>query len=176
MIKFACNQLIKIALKVKTMKQLVYIAFVLLVVSACEKEKQLPVEPKITFKEYIAFGTDSADCYISFEDGDGDIGSSQDSKKINLKMLYLYKNNNGAFVPYDAIPGTLAFDTLYFDYTIPYASSEGQFKALEGDILIKLRSAPLYHPLHKMVRFDITLWDRAGNKSNTVSTNEITTK
>jgi hypothetical protein len=158
------------------MKQLICMAFVLFTVSACKKENQLSVIPKITFKEYIAYGIDSADCYISFEDGDGDIGSSQEPKKTNLRMLYLYKNEAGAFVPYDAVPGTLEFDTLYYDYTVPYATSEGQFKAIEGDILIKLRSAPLYNPIHKIVRFDITLWDRAGNKSNTVSTNEIATK
>jgi hypothetical protein len=153
-----------------------YILFASILFASCEKEKQMPVEPVIQFKEYISYGADSADCYISFEDGDGDIGAPTESKKINLRMLYLYKNSNGAFVPYDAIPGTLIFDTLYYDYVIPYATPEGQYQALEGDMLIKLRAAPLYLPSHKTVRFDITLWDRAGNKSNTVSSTEIITK
>lgn len=158
------------------MKRFIYITILCVGAYACQKEKQFPIEPKIAFKEYLSYGNDSADCYISFEDGDGDIGAMGGNKSPNLRMLYLYKNKDSIFIPYDAAPGTATFDTLYYEYVIPFATPDGQYKALQGDILIKLRTAPLYHPLHKVVKFDITLWDRAGNKSNTVSTKEIYTK
>lgn len=157
------------------MKPLFYISFVLLISFSCKKEKSFPKEPVLVFKSYTSYNADSADCILGFTDGDGDVGflSTDTTKDFNLEMLYLYENSAGIFVPYDYSFGTTQFDTLKYGYRIDNLTPDGQYKALEGEIKIKLRSAPLYSPLHNKVKFKITLWDRAGHASNTVETNEI---
>ena len=92
----------------------------------------------------------------------------------DLKLKYLFKHPiTGVFTPIDSSFGTAQFDTLFYSYRVPNITPDGQYKALDGQIKIKLRTAPLFGP-HTIVKFEITLKDRAGNKSNMVSTNEIT--
>lgn len=160
------------------MKPVIKISVLLVVISilaqSCVKEREFPPTPVITFERFVTYGNDSADCYINFQDGDGDIGlkSSDFLLPDDLKMKYLYKNQNGDFVPVDSSFGTPQFDTLFYTYRVPYLTPEGQYKALDGEIKIKLRSAPIFGP-HSFVKFEISLRDRAGNKSNIVTTNEI---
>ncbi len=145
--------------------------------TSCVKEKKFPSTPAITFSKYVLFKTDSADCYIKFRDGDGDIGvySGDTTSENNLKMKFLYKASDGKFAPYDKFLGNSTFDTLFYDTRIPNITPDGQYKALDGEIKIKLRVSPLYGSFGKgdVVKFEITLTDRAGHKSNTVSTDEI---
>lgn len=142
-------------------------------VTSCVKEKNFPIEPKIEFKEYLKYSLDSADCIILFKDGDGDIGVLEGDTIPDLKMKYLYKGADLLFHPYDETFGTSKFDTLFYTYRVPDLMPEGQYKALDGEIKIKLRASPIYNPLHRVVKFEIRLQDRAGHLSNIVSTNEI---
>ena len=64
-------------------------------------------------------------------------------------------------------------DTLFYSYRVPNITPDGQYKALEGTIKARLRSAPLYYPTHQTIKFEIRLRDRAGNLSNIVTTNEF---
>jgi hypothetical protein len=161
------------------MKHFIYISvFALLIaasVSSCVREKSFPPQPVIEFEKFETFGHDSANCYIKFKDGDGDIGihAGDNLSPDDLKMKYLYKDVNGVFQPVDSSFGTPHFDTLFYSYRVPDITPNGQYKALDGEIKIKLRTAPLFGP-HSIVKFEIRLTDRAGNKSNIVSTNEIT--
>jgi hypothetical protein len=141
--------------------------------AACVKEKNFPVEPVIEFKSYNIISLDSADCYIKFTDGDGDIGVLDGDTIPDLSMKYLYKDTSGKFIPYDMLPNTTAFDTLFYKFRIPDVTPDGQFKALEGEIRTKLRQSPLYFPSHQFVKFEIQIKDRAGHKSNIVTTSEI---
>lgn len=152
------------------------IAFIALS-GSCVKEKDFPPEPTIEFVKYTKYGLDSADCIISFKDGDGDIGIVQGDtvSKDDFQLKYLYKGTDGQFHPFDAIDSTSAMDTLFYSYRVPNITPEGQFKALEGQIKAKLRAAPLYFPTHTVVKFEIRLRDRAGHLSNMVSTGEIIT-
>src|SRR4051812_38377619 len=145
-------------------------------VTSCVKEKNFPVTPAIEFVRYESFGVDSADCIINFKDGDGDIGivDGDTASPADFRMKYLYKDASGNFVPYDITPGVGNFDTLFVDYRVPDLMPNGQYKALDGEIRARLRSAPLYNPTHTIVKFEITLKDRAGHLSNMVPTNEIT--
>lgn len=146
------------------------------VFTSCVKESSFPTTPIIAFDRFEIVSADTADCYITFTDGDGDIGimDGDTSSGPDLIMLYLFKDSDGEFYPYDETPGTVEFDTLYYNNRVPNITPDGQFKALDGEIKIKLRSAPIFSPFHTVVKFDITLRDRAGNWSNTVTTNEIT--
>ncbi len=165
------------------MKQLTYyVLFVTAVaITGCVKEKQFPTEPVIEFQEFVKYvgnqnTVDSADCIIKFTDGDGDVGMMQEDtvSPPNLRMKYLYKNMvDGKFYPFDAIDSTTVLDTLFFDYRIPNLTPDGQYKALDGTIKAKFRTSPVFFPGHKVVKFEIILRDRAGNKSNVVTTNEI---
>ncbi len=145
--------------------------------SSCVKEKKFPAEPSIEFLYYEAFTSDSADCVIAFKDGDGDIGIMADDATTpnDYKLKYLYKDpTDGVFKPFDEYPATPAMDTLFYSYRVPNLTPDGQYKALDGEIRAKLRAAPIYYPLHTIVKFEITLRDRAGHISNKVMTNEIT--
>jgi hypothetical protein len=162
------------------MKHLISISFFVLltslVITSCVKEKKFPITPMIEFKEYIKYGTDSADCIIKFKDGDGDIGIT-DGDTISIddyKLKYLYKGADGLFHPFDTSPGAAVFDTLFYSYRVPDITPKGQYKALDGEIKAKLRAAPIYYPTHHVVKFEITLRDRSGHLSNMVTTNEIT--
>lgn len=147
----------------------------LILVSSCVKEKNFPPEPEIEFVSYTAYGIDSADCVISFKDGDGDIGilEGDTAAKDDFKLKYLYKGADSQFHPFDMIDTTPEMDTLFYSYRVPDITPEGQYKALEGQIKAKLRSSPVYFPGHQVVKFEIRLTDRAGHQSNTVTTNEI---
>ena len=165
------------------MKQLSYLVLFIILASAmsCVKEKQFPREPVIEFSDFISYvgalnTVDSADCIIKFTDGDGDVGLFEGDtiSPANLRMKYLYKNlTDGKFYPMDAIDSTTVLDTLFFDYRIPSLTPDGQYKALDGTIKTKLRTSPVFFPGHKVVKFEIVLTDRAGNKSNMIYTNEI---
>jgi hypothetical protein len=164
------------------MKQIRHILLIsVLAVTGCIKEKNFPPQPIIEFDQFINYVgknnvVDSADCIIKFQDGDGDIGLAVNDtfSKPNLRMKYLYKGKDGLFHPFDAIDSTTVLDTMFFDYRIPNITPDGQYKALDGTIKAKLRTSPVFYPTHKVVKFEIVLTDRAGNKSNMVSTNEIT--
>jgi hypothetical protein len=160
------------------MKQFIKIVFFVAltgaIISSCVKEKHFPPQPAIQFERFVTYGNDSADCFITFQDGDGDIGIQQDdhTSPDDLKMKYLYKDANGIYVPVDSSFGTPQFDTLFYSYRVPYVTPNGQYKALDGEIKVKLRAAPIFGP-HNFVKFEIVLKDRAGHKSNMVTTNEI---
>ncbi|HET6224684.1 MAG TPA: hypothetical protein VFF27_00300 [Bacteroidia bacterium] len=166
------------------MKHLFYLILLVCLTAAigCIKEKQFPPEPVIEFQDFVNYigprGTvDSADCIIKFTDGDGDVGLAEGDtiSPPNLRMKYLYKNLvDGKFYPMDAIDSTTVLDTLFFDYRIPTLTPDGQYKALDGTIKAKFRAPPVFYPGHKVVKFEIVLKDRAGHKSNIVTTNEIT--
>ena len=160
------------------MKHFIYILlfalFVAVSVTSCVREKTFPPQPAIEFDKFITYGHDSADCFIKFKDGDGDIGYPASDKTVgdDLKMKYLYKDPNGVFLPVDSSFGTSHFDTLFYSYRVPYLTPNGQYKALDGEIKIKLRTQPIF-AVGSVVKFEITLRDRAGNISNMVTTNEI---
>ena len=161
------------------MMKLKYISFLIVLISfftSCVKEKDYPPEPIIEFVQYIKYGLDSADCIISFQDGDGDIGKlpGDSQSPDDFKMKYLYKGTDNLFHPFDAIDSTSVMDTLFYSYRVPNLTPDGQYKALNGDIIAKLRVPPIYVPGHTIVKFEISLTDRAGHKSNVVTSNEIT--
>lgn len=149
-----------------------------IIIPSCVKEKEFPPIPAITFLHYDAYAPDSADCVIAFKDGDGDIGilESDATTPNDYQLKYLYKDLlTGVFLPYDSNLATPEMDTLFYSYRVPNLTPDGQYKALDGEIRAKLRAAPIYHPAHSIVKFEIFLRDRAGNVSNRVMTNEIIT-
>lgn len=168
--------------QLKEMKYTKYISVLFLLsvltVPSCVKEKEFPTIPAIQFLHFDAYTPDSADCVIAFQDGDGDIGilPGDATTPNDYQLKYLYKDlTTGVFKPYDSDLTTPAMDTLFYSYRVPNLTPDGQYKALDGEIRAKLRAAPIYHPTHSIVKFEIILRDRAGHLSNRVMTNEIIT-
>ncbi|MEO6904000.1 MAG: hypothetical protein ABI315_12765 [Bacteroidia bacterium] len=165
----------------KLSHKIIFFLVIVMAVVSCVKEKNFPPQPVITFDQFVTYSgkngdIDSADCTIKFTDGDGDVGIMKGdlNSPDNLKMKYLYKSPiDGLFHPVDAIDSTTVMDTLFFSYRIPNLTPNGQYKALDGSIKVKLRTSPVFYPGHHIVKFEITLLDRAGHLSNRVSTNEI---
>lgn len=172
----------------------VFIFCISILISSCVKEKNFPTAPVITFKEVIKFESkfhgssgadsvflDSLHCIIKFTDGDGDIGGN--SGQPDFLMKYLYKDSDGNFVPYNSNPNGVhatPFDTLFQSYNVPDITPMGQYKALEGEIKAQLKGKDsqgnvnlLYIPWHTIIKYEITLKDRAGHLSNRVTSDEI---
>jgi hypothetical protein len=145
--------------------------FCLLFCSACVKEKNFPAEPQISYLGYKQFEGDSAECLISFKDGDGDVGVPESDTTNDLVMKYLYKGADGVYHPFSI--NDSVFETLFYGYRIPDITPRGQYKALEGTIKAKIKSHPLYFPGHDAVRFEIRMRDRSGHWSNAVLSDEI---
>ncbi len=176
-------------------KLILFIFFISIIITSCVKQKSFPTSPVITFKEVDKFEStfhrsngidstflDSMYVVIKFTDGDGDIGGNT-SGKSDFLMKYLRMDNSGNFVPYNSNPNGIyatPFDTLFQTYNVPYITPEGQYKALEGEIRAQFKGKDsngnvniLYLPTDKVIKYEITLRDRAGNISNKVTTNEI---
>jgi len=184
------------------MKRFFYFLFFLALIAttfvSCVKEKLFPVEPSIEYKQFNSYSTtyhtpnwqggdslykvfDRAECIIKFKDGDGDIGGDSISTP-DLKLIYLddyvhdyssliWSHITGNYVPYDQNT-TAGFDTLIYTYRVPDITPNGQYKAIEGEILIKL-AAPFAAPNAPFFKYQITLRDRAGHQSNTIITDSI---
>jgi hypothetical protein len=147
-----------------------------LVITSCQKTNNVSVIPAITFKSFQATGPNSATLQINFTDGDGDIGyPSQDvSAPPNLWIKYLYFDTAGTkkYIGIYNIADSATFDSVYFVYNIPYITPAGKDKALNGVIQIAMTSWYLnpYNSLDSLkVEYEIWLFDRAGHKSNVIT-------
>ena len=166
----------------------------LITLSACRKNEEFPVEPRIEFKELVkntnSQGKDTSVALVfSFTDGDGDIGFKQGESGgiyqgefyYNLYVNYQKKESNGTFstvfipTPVDSI--TPNGDTLViikdipvqFTYRMPYMVPSGRNKAIKGDISVDISTLGFY----PVSRFEFYIYDRALNKSNVVFTPEF---
>ena len=122
-------------------------------ITACFKTPEYPIEPVIKFVSYSTVQPyiipDTGNIRISFTDGDGDLGK-------------LRNNDSGSL-------------------SRPIIPQKGTTKAISGTIDIKLAgssgiglfdesSCLLYqHPYDTLI-FEIYIKDRAGNKSNVITT------
>lgn len=173
-------------MKAFTYKKLFLCAACALMLVSCLKREEFPPQPVIEYTDFIKYGNDSAEFIFQFTDGDGDIGLTEGDTfgnfapnqpyYYNFIMIYYYKDGTGNFQPYDAIDSTPAvMDTLKNGYRIPYITPEGQNKVLDGEIRVKLL-APYIPPAvsDKNFRFDVFIYDRSLNKSNVITTPELT--
>lgn len=162
------------------MKLLFLVIPVVAGISSCLKPVSYPVEPFITYKEFAAVG-DSANLYIEFTDGDGDIGLTEneiyppyDSSSIYYYNLFIkyFEKVDGVWQPGKTIP---AGEDIEFNYRIQYIEPQGQNKALKGEIRVMLQ--PFYYnpvsPDSDTIKYSIQMCDRALHMSNVVESEEI---
>ena len=140
------------------MRRLTYILIVLLLF-ACKKDDALSVVPTIEFQsispltaqEYI----DDIIITISYTDEDGDLGENSP----NIDNLFVEDSRNG----------------IVYHYRIPRLAPNGNEIAIVGNFNITINGSGITDSsTSQQVNYTIYLKDRAGNKSNTITTSNIT--
>ncbi len=168
----------------KKLSKIAVVAFVasllFLAFSACNDDKQYPIEPVIEFKDFVNYSGDSGEIRLNFTDGDGDIGLGQGDTNTpynkegdyyhNIFMRYMYYDTSGTLIPFFYLPtDTDSVDALSFNYRIPVITPVGQDKSLNGEIHVRV-----FPPFpHNRMRLKIYIVDRALHKSNEIETPDL---
>ncbi len=178
-----------------------FVALILLFVFSCKKETTSPnAVPVISFGSFTISDANNAVLAFNFSDANGNqnIGLQPGDTTGNFApgtvgysdfyMQFYYKNYAGNFVPYYFVnqgqpPNTL-IDSNIFAYRIPYMNVNIKTHALSGQIIIPIyqyKPQPPYPPIHgtnwadslSHFRYEFWIYDRAGHKSNVVTTPEF---
>lgn len=171
------------------LKKFGFFVCIALLFSACETQDKYSDVPQIEFEEYEKFGSDSIVLTISYVDGDGDLGLGPEHDKPpfdsgkykNNLIVNYYERFNGSFskTTPDPFPDNKN-DTVFFPFRFRNLTPKGKNKAIEGEISItisdRLRVYSKNFPERNyggQILFEIYIYDRALNKSNTVSSPPI---
>ena len=137
---------------------------------SCSDEETFPVTPAISFKSLEKFqslsGLDSLVLTFSFTDGDGDIGSAASDTFGRDVYARLFERNSGVFE--EAPLGAP------LEYRVPYLEPRGNNSSLKGDIRISI-DYNIQRP-NDTIYYKVLLEDRAGNRSNEITTATIVTR
>lgn len=160
-----------------------------LLLSSCRKEPNYPDTPEIEFRRVEQVTEkengilhDDLTLVIGYKDGDGNLGLSKTDTTsgdfdppFDLKSPYfnnffadLQVKRGDKYVPY------FENSALNFNGRFPRLSADGRTEALEGEIKYTISS--FYSDVFDAadtIRFEIYIYDRAQNKSNTVYTDDI---
>src|SRR5690606_6818403 len=148
------------------------LATIITSIAACVSRPDFPVEPVIEFVSMEgnqmvqnSFNTDSIRVTFSFTDGDGDLG---DRDSLNIFI----RDNRDQFIA--------------SKYRLPELPPEGAQRGVRGEITVTIYTTcciypdgtPPCEPSQKFptdtLQYEIFIKDRAGNVSNTISTDPIT--
>ena len=177
---------------------LIGLFFWVLVVVACQKPVEYPIEPKITYEGFSylfnADSTFSGEGVVSFSytDGDGDLGLDDgdtlppfgfhDTHYYNMVVDYL-KSENGVFVktpllsphvPIGPDDTLVLFDTVTFNARFKRLRDSEEPKAISGTMDYKLTVQNPFSP-NDTIKFEIRILDRALHESNVIQTDPIIT-
>jgi len=139
------------------MRILTYILIVLLLFS-CKKDDILNVAPTVKFQsispltaqEYI----DDIIITISYADEDGDLGENSP----DIDNLFVEDSRNG----------------IVYHFRIPQLAPNENEISIEGNFNIKINGSGITNSsTSQQVNYNIYVKDRAGNKSNTITTSSI---
>lgn len=137
---------------------------------SCYKTPEYPIEPVIKFDSYSFTNpyqalTDGS-MYITFTDGDGDLGKTSNNDVVNINSIIIRNTKNNLI------------DTA----NIPYIPKKGTTDAISGKIEVKIYNSTLgggfideadllllQKPLDTLI-YEVFIKDRAGHVSNTVTT------
>ena len=139
-------------------------------VYACVKKTTYAPTPEIEYQAFYPFVGDSADLQIKFKDGDGDIGVSASDSTRTLWVTYYYKDT--VTQKYIGYYRPLFNDTLRTGYIIKSPSDSYKGKPISGEISVRLQQ--LRHSKKiKNIKYVVYIFDKAGNKSNIITTPEL---
>lgn len=140
------------------MKNVIYLCAIVLLFS-CEKEQVISDTPLIEFKSIspatVQEYSDDIIIIISYSDGDGDLGENNP----DIHNLFLEDNRNG----------------IVYQFRIPHLAPDNNSIAIEGDFNITINGSGITdESSSQQVNYSIYVKDRVGNKSNTITTSNIT--
>jgi hypothetical protein len=164
--------------------------FVGLAVSSCITAPEYSDTPEISFKSITKqrFVTDdgtfdSVKVTISFRDGDGDLGlDNADTNPPYQQYEADGKTENRFYNNYFLQPQVRQADDSYQNYNVgfgynsryPYLNTSGRSEPLKGDLTFSQRFFKgTFGSPGKIVRFQVSIVDRALHESNTVITDPI---
>ena len=140
------------------MKNIIYL-FAIVLLFSCEKEQVISDTPIIEFKSILPTTaqeyTDDIIIAISYSDIDGDLGQNDP----DIHNLFVEDNRNG----------------IVYQFRIPHLAPDNNSIALEGDFNITINGSGITdESFSQQVNYAIYVNDRAGNKSNIITTSTIT--
>lgn len=153
--------------------------FVVLTISlfSCEliTGPNFPDTPRISFRDIRKFritklsnAIDSISIGVKFQDGNGDLGLTQEEINTNPPHNYYikgFRKVNGEWEP-----EPFGF-TINGHYPLLNPGKEGP---IEGTLFYGPLFPILAVPQNTILKFEVYIMDRAGNVSNTIETSEIT--
>jgi len=136
---------------------------------SCRTKQVFPPEPQIKFiflePSEIKALSGSFDIEISYQDGDGDLGSDNSDEK----NFFIIDNRQN-----------LPDSVRTFSYSLPNLSSNARNPSIQGKIKVKVPLAlsssffpPYPLPVREETDFTVYLVDRKGNKSNVLITTKV---
>lgn len=152
-------------------KYLLLFVIVSVVFYACVKKTTYPTIPEIEYQAFYPYFGDSADLQIKFKDGDGDIGVPETDSTRTLWVIYYYKDTVSQ--KYIGYYRPLFNDTLKTGYIVKAPEDSYEGKPISGEISVRLQQFRHSKKI-KNVKYVIYLFDKAGNKSNVLTTPELT--
>jgi hypothetical protein len=140
------------------MKNIIYLCAIVLLFS-CEKEQEISDTPIIEFKSIspatVQEYSDNIIITISYSDEDGDLGENNP----DIHNLFVEDNRNG----------------IVYQFRIPHLAPDNNSIAIEGDFNITINGSGITdESSSQQVNYSIYVKDRAENKSNTITTSNIT--
>lgn len=162
-------------MKTSFFKYLFVSTFAIFAVYSCVKKTTYPTTPEVKFSDFIPYVGDSADLKVRFTDGDGDIGVQENDSTRNFWYTYYYLDSASqkyrAYTIYNPVTGI--DDTLRNSYIIKSPSDSYKGKPISGEISVRLQRFRHIRKI-KHVKYVFYLFDEAGNRSNIVTSPEIT--
>ncbi len=157
-------------MKASFFKYLFFTAIMAILVFACVKKTTYPTTPEIEYQAFYPFQGDSADIQVKFKDGDGDIGVGEGDSTRTFWVTYYYKDTvTNKYVGYYR---PLFNDTLRTGYIVKSPSDSYKGKPISGEVSVRLQQYR-HSKKVKNVKYVIFLYDKAGNKSNILTSPEI---
>jgi hypothetical protein len=169
------------------MKKVISIVLTLLLsvlAFSCKKTSTVtPGPPVVTFKDFSVLKETEAYFHFGFTDPDGDIGLKNSDTTGSFAFGSIYYNdfhmrlqilNRFGNWSDTAIfnPTTNKFDSLDFNYRIPYIDNKSKDKSLTGEVYVQMTGYRFVTTIKKF-RYKFYIYDRAHNKSNVVTTPEF---
>ncbi len=158
------NPYIYIPLYFNIMHKKIYLFLIpIFITVACSDKPIFPNAPEIKFLDIqpkvVTEFQDSIIIQLSFTDGDGDLGDDG-SSQFNMFV----KDNRSSIPP----------ELATIPYILPNLTPDAKNPAIQGVITIEYPPTGILNGLEsEMTTFDILVVDRAGNESNTITTEPI---
>lgn len=150
---------------------------------SCVKSKEFPDIPYLEYRELQFSGkiNNSGDTIpilnvkFYFQDGDGDIGSSDVANSQNLYFALYHKISDTVYAPVYALDKEGKAYPVEYAYKLKAIEPINSNGALHGTMTWEMEdfAGIEYEYPEDTVRFNIWLFDRSGNKSNVICTESI---